>query len=839
MPDPAIHDYPLEGPPAEPFENLDETGFRARIQLYIVQLQSALQAERERGTGFLLLPVSAGTGVITYFTQAQETSWLSLILPLCLLVAMRWWVRERYYWSSILLLAIFFQIGMFCGKLETWRYSTAMVGSDVTTRLTGRVVGLEAQYTGGWRLTIDVLSTERPVLRHAPERLRMTARDIPAQTEIGSTLTGLVRLRPHSGPVRPGNYDFAFNGYFKGNGGNGFYMGTPVLAKTASLSWVGDTFSYAIATLRHIVGTRVTSVVSGEDGAIAAALISGQRDGISEHTNETLRNSGLAHVLSISGLHLALAAGVVIIGFRSVAGLFPSFAARHPIKKYAAAAALFSSAFYLALSGSDVAAQRSFVMIMVMLVALLFDRAALSIRNLAIAALIAFISSPHEVLGPSFQMSFSATAGLVAAFAWWSDRKSALHNQGKIAKRQKNSKLKKWFVPIVATAATSIVAGIASGIYSAYHFNNTAPFGLLGNILAMPVISIIIMPFAVLSLLLMPLQLDWLPLQIMGLGVWGMRQIAELVSSIAPAGNPGIISSGAIISWTIAVVIAVICTTRLRNLSLLLVAIGFFFYFVENDPDIMISEDAKLVAVGLADGRLAVNRSRPSRFTIQNWAKAYDVSEIVPPVIAGSKKNGTYQENAFYCEENICSITLADGRMLSYTETLGTVETACHIGDVVILAVAGKKPECMAADKLVITRRELALKGALEIRLGDPVIQEVNAKNNVSAGMGLHPVFEDENDADTFESELDEPEPYDAITNVAATDLQSQQSVSKNLENDNKLLKYNDKLTYSVGDPQRPWHLYRLYSRAGRGLADYVAPKAKANQKNSPINDDN
>lgn len=808
-------------------------------------MQLALQAERDRGTGFLLLPISAGAGVVAYFTRAQETGWLPLLLALCLLSVMRWWLRERYYWASIVMLAIFFQLGMLSGKLETWRYSTAMVGSDVTTRLTGRVVGLEAQYSGGWRLTIDVLSTQRPVLRYAPERLRMTARDIPAQTEIGSTLTGLVRLRPHSGPVRPGNYDFAFNSFFKGNGGNGFYLGTPALAESTSINGVGATFSYAIATLRHIVGSRVTSVVSGEDGAIAAALISGQRDGISERTNEALRNSGLAHVLSISGLHLALAAGVVIIGFRMVASLFPSFAARHPIKKYAAIAALFSSAFYLALSGSDVAAQRSFVMIMVMLVALLFDRAALSIRNLAIAALIAFITAPHEVLGPSFQMSFSATAGLIAAFAWWSDTNSGAFKEDKPQTRKNPTRMKKWLLPVVATAATSIIAGVASGIYSAYHFNNTAPFGLLGNVLSMPVISLIIMPFAVLSLLLMPLQLDWLPLQIMGFGVWALRQIADIVASIAPDGNPGIIPSGAILNWTIALVIAVICTTRLRALSLIFVLVGFLFYFYETDPDIMIAEDAKLVAVRLNDGSLAVNRPRVSKFTMQNWSKAYDAHAIVPPVVADSKKNGTYSDDAFYCEEKICSITLKDGRMLSYTDEPEMVNFACNIGDVVVLAVAGKELKCPSGDKLIVTRRELALKGALEVRLGVQSTGQQALKKMRVAGERVTPVFEPDNEhslgsEDDFPDEvsglmhIDMSEAMRTHENANMDDVEhasSQITMPVSLAGAGRQLYYNDQLTYSVGEPQRPWHLYRLYSRAARGLADYAAPKAKTDQK--------
>lgn len=818
--DNALQDNSFKIAVPEPFNPIPQSAIQARIGQFIIQLQLALQAERERGTGFLLLPVSAGAGIVTYFTRIQETGWLSLIVTLCLLVVIRWWLRERYYLSHMLLLAMFFQLGMLCGKFETWRYSTAMVGSDVTTRLTGRVVGLEAQFNGNWRLTIDVLATERPVLRYAPERLRMTARDIPAQTEIGSILTGFARLRPHSGPARPGNYDFAFNGYFKGNGGNGFYLGVPILTEAATKR-TDTTLSEAIASLRHMVASRVTSVVSGENGAIAAALISGQRDGISEETNEALRHSGLAHVLSISGLHLALAAGVVMIGFRAFFGLFPFFAARHPIKKYAAVAALFSSAFYLALSGAEVAAQRSFVMIVVMLVALLYDRAALSMRNLAIAALIAFVSAPHEVLGPSFQMSFSATAGLIAAFAWWSDRKSTLHNQGKKRTGKPPGFLKKWLFALAATAATSIVAGIATGIYSAYHFHNTAPFGLIGNVLSMPVISIIIMPFAVLSLLLMPFQLDWLPLQIMGSGIWIMRQIAELVSSIAPAGNPGIIPSAAMLSWTIALLIAVICTTRLRVILLIFVVLGFGYYAAESDPEIMVAEDARLVAVRLADGELAVNRPRSSRFTLQNWVKAYDARAVVPPVIAEAKKNDIYREDAFYCEEKICSIPLSDGRMLSYTDELTAVETACNIGDVVILAVAGKNMTCPFVDKLIVTRRDLALKGALEIRLGQRNIAKTDRYKTMSSNMDMTTIIEPDHNFIDDEIDVVLLEKIEGMESLPGSNVSQYSSSFKKLKNNEKILKYNDKLTYSVGEPQRPWHLYRLYSRAARGLADY------------------
>lgn len=167
------------------------------------------------------------------------------------------------------------------------------------------------------------------------------------------------------------------------------------------------------------VSERIQEVIAGEDGNVAAALIAGARGGISEETNKDLRKAGLAHILSISGLHMALAAGVVMLALRSLFALFPGFSMRHPVKKYAAFLSLLSCTFYLAMSGADVAAQRSYVMIAVMLCALFVDRATISMRNLAIAAIAMIALSPHEILGPSFQISFSATAALIAAYAWW------------------------------------------------------------------------------------------------------------------------------------------------------------------------------------------------------------------------------------------------------------------------------------------------------------------------------------------------------------------------------------------------------------------------------------
>ncbi|NKC27568.1 DUF4131 domain-containing protein [Ochrobactrum ciceri] len=149
---------------------------------------------------------------------------------LAIALSLRIATRKHFAVAQGTTLAIALIGGLMVGKWETERRATSMLGSDVATRVTGRVVALEYQDNGSWRITLEVLQTERPKLRFPPKRVRINARDIPATTAIGSGLSGFARLRIPSGAVRPGNYDFSFHAYFNGIGANGFFLGTPKLA---------------------------------------------------------------------------------------------------------------------------------------------------------------------------------------------------------------------------------------------------------------------------------------------------------------------------------------------------------------------------------------------------------------------------------------------------------------------------------------------------------------------------------------------------------------------------------------------------------------------------------
>ena len=214
-----------------------------------------------------------------------------------------------------------------------------MLGAEITTQLTGGVVAIEQMATGRVRLTIDVIGTTRPTLRYAPERIRVSARHDPGG--IGRRLDGdrvCVRLMPPSGPVRPGSYDFSFESYFDGIGASGFFLRGPELAAAQVTAAARSRLQAMVENAGVLrIADRISDRIGGAEGEIAAALVVGVRAGIPEDVNEALRRAGIYHIISISGLHMALVAGTIMGLLRAGFALFPGFSSRRPVKKYAGA----------------------------------------------------------------------------------------------------------------------------------------------------------------------------------------------------------------------------------------------------------------------------------------------------------------------------------------------------------------------------------------------------------------------------------------------------------------------------------------------------------------------
>ena len=674
-------------------------------------LQNAVIRETDRGLLFLLIPVFMACGAISYFNLPFEPDGLRLLAYFALIVGLLYLSRHyRFFWY-IGCVCLCVTLGIISAKFETWRLDTPMLGADVSTHLTGRILSLEWVPSGQSKLLVDVLDTEKPKLYYGPKRVTLSVRHLPEDMRLGDGIHGYVRLRAESGPVRPDGYDFGFFSYFQSIGAQGFVLGNLDRINVGEPKTIVERLGLNIAHLRMTMTKRITDAIGGETGSVAAALITGQRGGISQATNDALRVAGLAHILSISGLHMAMVSGMVLLIIRTILAFFPLFSSHYSSKKIAAIIALFVAAFYLMLSGADVAAQRSFVMVAVMLLAVLFNRSAITMRNLAISGLITLAIVPHEILGPSFQMSFSATAALVAVFGWWSRRNRRVATAPQFVGV---SVIRFLLLPIISTAVASLVAGTASGIYASYHFSNAAPLGVLSNAIAFPIMSFLVMPFALLAAIAMPFGLEWLPLQVMGYGVDLVEKIAYGIASISPDINPGYIPPRALCFLSIGLVVLLFFQTRLRLLSIIAFGAGITLCFLKPQPLIIIAEDAK--TMGIIDrGNLYLSNSKMSNYTINVWKRSYGLKDVITPA-----SEAIEQGQQFVCSDLVCTSKIKQGKQVSilmYKKKMEDSFYACPFAD---LTVVPSKiyfaTDCnMTTSQQKITARQLALYGSVMI----------------------------------------------------------------------------------------------------------------------------
>ena len=219
-----------------------------------------------------------------------------------------------------------------------------------------------------------------------------------------------MRLQPPLAPLRPGSYDFGRDMYFAGIGASGFVTGAIKTVEPPVAGGLSLRYAAFMQGLRDAIDARIRNVLDGDQRAIATALLTGRRDAISAPVNDAMFISGLGHVLSISGYHMAVVAGVVFFAVRALLALIPALTVGFPIKKWSAAAALGAAAFYLLLSGAEVATQRSFFMTAVVLIAVMVDRRAVTFRTLAVAAMIVLALAPEALVHPSFQILGASSA---------------------------------------------------------------------------------------------------------------------------------------------------------------------------------------------------------------------------------------------------------------------------------------------------------------------------------------------------------------------------------------------------------------------------------------------
>lgn len=701
-----------------------------------------LAEEGRYGQGFLWLPVIMAAGAAMELAAPQEIPLPALAVPLGLLAVLAVVMQVRgWRGAPLLLLASALFAGLTAAAVQVRLEHATLLDGPVVTHLTGVVLSREAAGKSGWRYLVRVTSTSSPVIRRPPERVRLVARGKGAPIEPGQGIGGVARLLPPSGPALPGGYDFGFNSYFQGIGAIGFFYGPPHRVAVAGSDGRGlaADLANAVARLRQAIDRRVRAVLAGDEGALAAALIVADRGGIPEPVVAALRDAGLAHILAISGLHMALVAGTVLLVLRLLFALSLTATESLPAKKIAAGAALFVATAYLVISGAAVSTLRAWIMLALVLVAVLLDRPALTLRNVAIAAIVIILTDPAAVVGPSFQMSFAATTALVAGYSALRQYRGRRHGERADA-------MPFGFVIRFAGAIafTSLVAGAATDIFAAYHFHRIALFGIVGNLLAMPLITFVVMPMGLLAVLLMPYGLEAWPLTLMGRALDAVIAIAFRVQALGGTAATGRMPVGVLLLFVAGFAVLVLLRSRLRVAGLVAIAAALLLdisLLAPRRPDILVSEDGTVVGLPVQGG-IASNRRRPSSFVFDEWLATLGETRAVAPVqIAGSSGHPSARHRPqtkdeapadpaavaamraaldrhparFLCYgAKWCAADVAQGLPLVTVSDPAFVGPACDLAGIVVVARPPRITNCRAG-VLLITGPALRRSGSIEI----------------------------------------------------------------------------------------------------------------------------
>lgn len=460
--------------------------------------------EEERGRLLHWAPLFFGLGIGLYFALRWEPGPLTYavlitVMACCVLTARRW------PWG---IGPLAFAVGLVAFGLSFAGARAHWVGAPVLDfryygPVEGRIITIDRSQSDAVRLTLDQVRLDDVRPSKHPSRVRVSLHGdqrflTPA---IGQHVAMTAHLSGPNGPAEPGGFDFQRMAWFRGLGAVGYTRTPALLLSPPTGGW-----HLVVSRLREALSHWVRDLLPGETGAFAAAITTGDRSAMGQETLAALRASNLAHLLAISGLHMGLLTGFVFQAARLALSLSPAIALRYPIKKLAASLAILSGAFYLALSGGNIATERAFIMVATMFVGLLFDRRAITLRAVAIAAILVLLLHPEALTQPGFQMSFAATTALVAVFGWIRDTATA----------DGRKRMPKWVRPVLAVVMSSFIAGVATAPFGAAHFNQISHYGLLANLLSVPVMAALIMPLAVMAAVLAPIGLGWLPVKLMG-----------------------------------------------------------------------------------------------------------------------------------------------------------------------------------------------------------------------------------------------------------------------------------------------------------------------------------
>ncbi len=598
-------------------------------------IRIAQKLEGEEAHFFYWAPVFFGLGIVFYFFLPQEPSLKITLWSVGTTLAFSFYLwhlakRTDLLWYRRIGYALaLIALGFFNIKYKTDRLSTPqLLGQIGYSKFEGTIENIQ-RLPRGTRVILEDVTFTKKMRKYLPipTKIRLTLKGRLQPDSLlmpGQRVHAIGSLRPPSPPITPGSYDFRQRAYFQGIGAVGYALAPLELIKKPSnikkKSFVTK-IRHGIAKFRTKLTDLMRKNIPGQSGAIMAALVTGDRSGIKEKTRQAFADPGIAHILAISGLHLSLVAGLIFLLIRGVLSFIPFLSLNYNIKKIAAGIALLFTLAYLIVSGMTIPAQRAFIMTGLILLAVMVDRIALTLRNVSLAALLVLIFIPDALMGPSFQLSFAAVIALVAFYEKtnrWLSFSYAKAGDSRFPLLRKGS------IYITTLLISSLLATLATMPFTIFTFNRFSLVALVTNLMAIPLMSFVLMPLIVLSLLLTivfgPLALTFLSSPL-SLSLEGLQHLSFWGQSL-----PGAI----ILVPAIPVFLKVLCIlgliwmafmqTSWRFYGLIPISLSVFLLLFVKQPDVFIPQDQNLMGFYDQQTKKAwTNTNQSGRFARKSW----------------------------------------------------------------------------------------------------------------------------------------------------------------------------------------------------------------------------
>lgn len=566
---------------------------------------------------FVLLPFAAIAGLVAEVNAGTEPEPIALAgVAAAILLGLLLTQRSIVALRGLTLLAAFW-LGFVLLPIHGALFGTQMLARPAYGTYEVHVDEIVSEGSSGRRVIVSAITPAAGSRALPIRRARIVVGGAPDFAP-GDVLRAPIRFYPVPGPVVPGGFDTQFHAYFDGIGAYGSTTGAVATVRSGEAT-APERF---IDGVRRAIGARIDAALAQPAAGIARALITGDQSAVTDDAREVMATAGLAHVLSISGLHLTLVAGGVFVALRLLLALFDAIPRHVSVKRLAAAGGILVALLYFSISGGNVAALRATIMIVLVFGAVIVGRRALTMRNVAIAGLFVILSDPASVLRPSFQLSFAAVVALIGAWELARGREG-----------REQSFLEQALGYFVGIAVTSLVAGAATLLFSVYHFQQTSPLGVLGNLVSLPLVGFVMMPAALLSALAMPFGLEGPFLAAMGWSIERMLDLALFVSTL----SAGLDASPLLTPLALLLGLAALAWFaflpswhRLIGPALLLPAI--FVGGLDRPPDVLIADTTQATAIRL-EGGLKVVAGKPESFAVEVWRETYG-EPLAPAALA-------------------------------------------------------------------------------------------------------------------------------------------------------------------------------------------------------------